>query len=316
MKVALIGFGKAGQALYEELISNQRVRSVVVYDIDSKVLKDLPSGFSNRTVTARRRDFLDSTFDLVVIASPDSMHVDYLIEAITLNIPSFVEKPYVSTHEQLNLIRNLLVSNPRYETTSNLILRASPLFVRIRDLYKSGHLGSKLFVEGKYLYGRWEKLQNGWRGHKEYSVTLGGLIHLIDLYCYLTSNFRHRVSLTEERLTTKVPLELKDFSNILLQSELSGVCSLSTSFSVEIPHRRDISIFTDRGWIEVQGSKITTSGDVMRDLNVTPLSPYSKGALLREFIDHLSGVDNIHTHFPTSFEILSVIDISMGNSTL
>ena len=316
MKVGLVGLGKAGQSLFYELVQNPEIHKIVIFDTDETQYRYFPTSRGNQIEIAANRNFLDSSFDLLIIATPDNLHLDYLLEAVSLNIPAFVEKPIVSSHEQLILLRNMIASNPHYKFTTNLILRTSPLFNALRDSYNSGFLGTRVFIEGKYLYGRWEKLQRGWRGYDGYSVTLGGLIHLIDICCYITSNYKYAISLFEKRITNKEPIHVNDFSNIVMSSDNSGIHTLSTTFSAETDHRRDLSIFSDFGYIEIKGTQVSANMPPGWNFEEIQLLPPSKGALLGEFIRYLSRGDLEAGHFPKASEVLSVVEMCLGKSTL
>ena len=149
MNVALIGFGKAGRALFETLAVDQYTRSIHVYDpaID----------FNIDPIISRKENFvfhdsaidIDSSFDLVVVATPDHLHKEYILNAISLGISCFVEKPLITSKVDLIEFINATNINPETKITTNLILRASPLFVEIRKLFLNGAFGSSVFIEGK-----------------------------------------------------------------------------------------------------------------------------------------------------------------------
>ena len=70
--------------------------------------------------------------------------------------------------------------------TSNLILRESQRFKTLKKKISDGDLGHIYYFEGDYDYGRLPKLTSGWRGRlDQYSVFLGGGIHLVDLFLWL-----------------------------------------------------------------------------------------------------------------------------------
>jgi len=310
MKVVLVGHGKAGMELHKELTANSLIQSIEVYDPNPRSYTIFSANNFPKTHFSSGPFVFQNPADLLVIASPDHTHTEYISESIQRNIPSFVEKPYVSSCKDLNKIKNLTRLNPAYQSTSNLILRSAPLFQKTKELLASGRFGSKVFIEGKYLYGRWEKLVNGWRGHKDYSVILGGLIHIIDIACYVTSNFKHDVDIKHSRITSKEPRDVLDFSQVTF------FFSLTTNFSTNVEHRRDFAIYGDNAWIEIRGDEVKLDVDKLPELqNLTPI-PLKKGALLNEFISHLSGQCVGEHFYPTLSEIIQLTDLCLGNSTL
>ena len=90
MKVALIGYGKAGQALFEELNVNEHVESIHIYDpaIKSTTSPLIPI---KKNITFHDRPIdIDSNFDLVVVATPDHLHKKYILVSINSGIGCFV----------------------------------------------------------------------------------------------------------------------------------------------------------------------------------------------------------------------------------
>ena len=64
--------------------------------------------------------------------------------------------------------------------------RTSERFLSLKRRIKKNNLGKIYYVEADYNYGRLNKIVKGWRSKiKNYSVTLGGGIHLIDLITFL-----------------------------------------------------------------------------------------------------------------------------------
>lgn len=316
MKVVLVGHGKAGIELHKELTANSHIQSIEVYDPNPRSYTDLSAKYFPKTQFSSSPFLFQNPADLLVIASPDHTHTEYISESIQRNIPSFVEKPYVSSCKDLDKIKNLTRLNPDYQSTSNLILRSAPLFQKTKELFASGRFGSMVFIEGKYLYGRWEKLVNGWRGHKDYSVILGGLIHIIDIACYVTSNFKHVVDIKHSRITSKEPRDVLDFSQVTLNSSTSGFFSLTTNYSTNVEHRRDFAIYGDNAWIEIRGNEVKFDVNKLPELqNLSPI-PSKKGALLNEFVSHLSGRSVGEHCYPTLSEVIQLTDLCLGNSTL
>jgi predicted dehydrogenase len=317
MKSALFGCGKAGRALLDDLLLNPKIESIHVYDPNFHQIKSL-SNLGRKDIFFHEKSLiLDSSYDLVVIATPDHMHTEYMLEAINLGINCFVEKPLVTSYKELLKIKSALEAKPNVKITSNLILRAAPLFIELRNAFHNGSFGSKVFVEGKYLYGRWEKLANGWRGNSEYSVILGGLIHLVDLLCYITNNYEYERNIEYRRLTNKIPFNINDFGFMALSNANIGLAHFTTSFSAPIEHRRDLAIYGDAGWIEIKGTSISTGGK-LADLNLENLkaTTTSKGDLLRSFTSDISSNITRPTLYPNKTEMLNVIELCLDDKTI
>ena len=313
MNVALIGYGKAGQALFEELNINHYVESIHVYDPVFNSINAPVMSRNEKLVFHDKPINIDASFDLVVVATPDHLHKEYILKTISLGISCFVEKPLITSKADLTEIINAINVNPDTKITTNLILRASPLFVEIRKLFLTGAFGSKVFIEGKYLYGRWGKLVNDWRGTADYSVILGGLIHLIDLVCFISNEFNFDCKIDFQRLTNKFPSDVKDFGSIVLTSPNIGIAHLTTSFSTPVDHRRDLAIYGDSGWIEIRGAEVLTGGNLAGlNLENLPAKSLSKGDLLSEFINDINNEGAVEHSYPSKIEMIQVLKLCLG----
>ena len=94
-----------------------------------------------------------------------------------------IEKPLCLNSNQLKKIYLLSKKNKDIKITSNLVLRTNSLFKDFKQRIRKQKI---FYIEGDYIWGRKEKLF-GWRSKiKEYSLTLGAGIHIIDLINWLT----------------------------------------------------------------------------------------------------------------------------------
>ena len=117
----------------------------------------------------------------------------------------FVEKPMCTSFSQLaNIIKQLEKNDYKKFLMSNFVLRESEILKRIYRQVKKGDFGKIYFFEGDYLYGRLNKILNGWRGKdKNYSVMLGGGIHMIDLMVLFLNDLPIEVISTGNKIVTK-----------------------------------------------------------------------------------------------------------------
>ena len=126
-------------------------------------------------------ELVEGKADIVSIASPDNTHGRYVIEALKQGSHVFCEKPLCTTTEELEEIKK----SKNLHVGQNYPLRHQPVF---RDLkYKIHELGEIYRAEAVYEWGRTHKLNEGWRKtDKNYSLVLGGMIHMIDLITWVT----------------------------------------------------------------------------------------------------------------------------------
>jgi len=122
--------------------------------------------------------------DIVSIASPDNTHAQYAIEALRKGQHVFCEKPVATTPKDF---RDVILAGQDSGSVlwQHFPLRYQALFVGLKD--KMEDFGEIYRIEASYNWGRTEKLFEGWRKTDEdYSLVMGGMIHMIDLVIWLT----------------------------------------------------------------------------------------------------------------------------------
>jgi predicted dehydrogenase len=250
-------------------------------------------------------DLLDSgEIDAVVIATYDNEHAAAIIRAIENGLHVFAEKPLATTRTELASIRAELDRHPTVRLSTNTLLRRSPRFAWLKSRISAGDLGELFHVEGDYLYGRLAKLTEGWRGNDpDYSVTLGGAIHIVDLLIWLAGERPVRVSAIGSNrgrrasaLASASHFLGDDFRMALLEFDSGLTARVSANFACVLPHFHRVDVFgSEATFLHVPGPGGTgsdgsvgllfTSRDPADAPTVVDL-PYPavpKGVLLPEF---------------------------------
>ena len=86
----------------------------------------------------------------IIISNPTSFHMDFVVKAIEMQIPFFVEKPLCSQFEEINR----LPAGEKYFGVVGYNLRFHGLFGKIKEMIQSGTSGKALsasFFVGHYL---------------------------------------------------------------------------------------------------------------------------------------------------------------------
>lgn len=185
-KTGVIGLG-VGEKHIQGYELDTRCKVKALCDIDTSTLKRVGLRYPNKFLTSNPDDILyDEDINAVSIASYDDAHFEQIIKAISSGKHVFVEKPLCLSFDELKIIKYELAKKPEIILSSNLILRQTQRFKLLKHKIESGELGNIYYFEGDYDYGRLSKLISGWRGNtSNYSVFLGGGIHLVDLFLWL-----------------------------------------------------------------------------------------------------------------------------------
>ena len=128
---------------------------------------------------------------------------------------------------------------------SNLVLRAAPLYRFAREQASAGSLGKLYAFDGDYLYGRLHKVTDGWRGKVDnYSVMLGGGVHLVDLMLWIAGELPSRVVATGNRISTaNTAFRYEDFVAATFEFPSGLVGRITANFGSVHAHQHVVRLF-------------------------------------------------------------------------
>ena len=170
--------------------------------------------------------------------------------------------------------------------TSNLVLRVNALF---KNFKKRINKEKVYYIEGDYIYGRKKKLF-GWRSKiKQYSLTLGAGIHIIDLINWLTGLKPKSVYATGNKKATK-GTNFKKNSMIVMMFEYPKdiIVKITANGAAIFDHFHELKIFSDNQTLvnSKLGSYIVKKGKTKKILANYP-DKQNRKKLIRNFIETL-----------------------------
>ncbi len=293
LQAGVIGLG-VGESHVIGLQSHPMCEVKAICDINQEVLQRVGKKYPSCSFSLDPDSVLnDPEIDLVCIASYDDAHEQQVIKALRNNKHVFVEKPLCLSSDELCNIAEELKLHPHLFLSSNLILRKTPRFIELHDRIASGRLGEIFHMEGSYDYGRLHKLTDGWRGKiPNYSVTLGGGIHLIDLMIWLSGKKVTSVSGIGNNLaTSQSQYEGLSLTSSNIGFEDGSTAQITSNFASVAPHHHKLCIYGTSGTFEQ--SHMGAAYYCSRDPSEKPeevSSPYpgtAKGDLLANFVDSI-----------------------------
>ena len=157
---------------------------------------------------------------IVSIACPDKDHAAYVKWALDEGSHVFCEKPLYVTEKQGASIKELL---SKTHVAQNFPLRHVNCFKNL----KREDFGEIYRIDAVYNWGRTEKLNEGWRKEDpNYSLVMGGLIHIVDLIVWLTGLNMEVISVIG---VNKSAPDFPNYDTVTAQCRLSngGVCNLT-----------------------------------------------------------------------------------------
>ncbi len=234
--------------------------------------------------------------DVVSIASFDDAHFDQTKAAIAAGKHVFVEKPLCRSQAELRAIKLSLQARKSLQLSSNLVLRAAPIYGWLRDAIRNGELGEIYALDGEYLFGRIHKITQGWRKDvHDYSVMQGGGVHLADLMLWLTEQRPGSVASAGNRICTRnSAFRYHDFVTSTFTFPAGLIGRITANFGCVHRHQHVLRVFGTKATfvLDDQGPRLYTSRDpdqAPKRLEIATL-PTAKWDLIPDFVhDILNG---------------------------
>ena len=225
----------------EAIDSHKKSNVVIICEKNQKKINFLRKKFPNKVITKNENEiFLNDKINLVSIASYDNDHYDQILKCIKFKKNFIVEKPMCLNLWQLRNINRLLVKS-KLKMTSNLVLRTNSLFKNFRKLIDKKKV---FYIEGDYIWGRKEKLSQ-WRAKvKDYSLTLGAGIHMIDLIIWFLRELPKSVTTFSNNNATKnSKFKKQSFAIYIFEFSNNVLVKITANLAAVYNHIHEIKIF-------------------------------------------------------------------------
>lgn len=304
MTVKPIGVGVIGLGVGEQhahaFAAHPDCRVVAVCDRNSAHL----AAVAGRIAACRHYDRAEDLIDdpevaIVSIASNDDDHYLQIIRALSGGKHVFSEKPLCLSTDELRHIRAVWRQAPGARLSTNTILRRSPRFRWLRDAIAAGKFGTVYCVEADYVYGRLNKLTDGWRGKiPGYSVMLGGGIHMVDLLLWITGQRPVEVMTYASGLASRqTSYQGNDLALALLRFENGLLAKIGANFASVHPHFHRFVVYGTEATFENApeapgaAARLWTSRDPTQPPHTIDAAypGIGKGDLIPAFVDAVCG---------------------------
>ncbi len=269
LKAGIIGLG-VGAHHINAFDAHPNCQVSALCDFSEERWKWANDNYPGVKITRDAVDILDDPdLDVISIASYDNYHFNHILRGIRNGKHIFVEKPLCLYPEEALTIKDSLASVPEIRLSSNLNLRTSPRFIRLYDEIQSGRMGDIYYLEGDYMWGRVNKLVDGWRGEMDfYSIVYGAAIHMIDLFMWITRMRPVKVQGLGNRISTKkAGFKFYDFATILMEFDNGMTAKVTANGGCVHPHFHKVSAFgTKKSFVhDLSGGRFLISRDLKAD---------------------------------------------------
>ena len=189
MKIGTVGFGNRIAHVFFELSQINKEAKLVAF-VDPKPIgkkfamekKFFPSNqYDSLNEMIKKEDL-----DLLMIGSPNHMHLEHIKVGLESGIKIFVEKPIVANEEQTWKLIELIKKYGKENILVGLVLRYSKHARSLRELINQNKLGNIISIEASEHIMPWHGgfFMRNWRRKEKYSggFMLEKCCHDIDFY--------------------------------------------------------------------------------------------------------------------------------------
>ena len=292
LKVGIIGLG-VGEAHLKSYKKIKNVEVISICDLNMKRLNEIKKKYDVPNIVKNYKKITENKeIDVVSICSYDNFHAEQIISCLKNGKHVMVEKPAVlHPLEAENVIKE--IENSKLYITSNLILRKSPRFIKLKKMIENKEFGEIFHIEGDYWHYILHKITTGWRGEMDFYCTVyGGGIHLIDLMRWLMQDEIVEVS----AMGSSIPTNLSKYKWVdtitSIMKYKKGATSKSTTCFAPIRNKfHSLNIYgTKKTFINdtPYGELYDTGGDDVQPSNFEEIYPGTeKGDMLPDFINSI-----------------------------
>jgi len=311
LRVGVIGLGVGEEhiAAYRE---HPACKLVAVCDVSPEKRAAAREKYPAVAIMDEAKDVLKHPeIDLVSIASYDDAHYEQTLLALQSGKHVFVEKPLCRSVEELRSIKRCWLGGDGLYLASNLVLRAAPLYRWLGTQIEEGAFGHVYAFDGEYLYGRIEKITEGWRKDVEgYSVIQGGGIHLVDLMLRFLAERPVTVTAAGNKICTAgTDFRYPDYVVATYVFPSGAIGRISANFGCVHRHQHIVRVFGTKGTFlhDDAGARLHASRDPSRvpvPLDLLPV-PATKGALIPDFVDGILNRRDTRAQMQYEFDVIS-----------
>ena len=232
--IGIIGLGGISHKHISELLACPEARIVAICDINPEKIKEKNEliGLSPEKCYTDYRDLIaDNEVDAVEICTPNHMHAEMAIAALSAGKPVNVEKPLAMHYEEACAILAAQKESGALGMTC-FSYRFQPAVRYAKHLVEQGELGEIIGLNVAYLKDSalWEGRRLEWRFVKEYagSGVIGDLgVHLIDLAQLLAGEITGLISMQKTVVNERRRLDSEEIAPV----ETEDMCTFLATFA-------------------------------------------------------------------------------------
>ena len=251
-KVGIIGCGKILQRHIESVNENENFELVALCDVQPQILDSVTKRFNVEGFLDYKKMASSSSVNFVVVASPNSLHVEQAKYCLAKGNDVLVEKPVSLDPSQVSELSNCAKKNGQ-KAYSVLQVRLNPAIQPTKKVLDLGLLGN---IRGISLVQRWQRPYEYFSGWRSLPDIGGGTlyecgIHYLDILDQLLGLPKVVASSTYSTKHTSSEIEDTIYS-IFDFGQFGGTMEVTVSAE---PHNLEcsLSILGSNGYLKLGG---------------------------------------------------------------
>jgi predicted dehydrogenase len=217
----------------------------------------------------------DPGVDLVVIATPDHLHGQHVIQALEAGKHVLSEIPMATTIAECQAIIDITDRTGLKYQMGNQV-RYAHCLQDVQRLIRGGDFGDVFYGEGEYLHSLaehiWDREDNHWRiaGPVTQTTLLGGGPHALDTLRWLTGVRFTRVSAFHSQQQTR--WDTTHTTVAIYQADNGSTAKITTSYAMQRPYCLYFSVYGSEGSFERTRQQGESGGETTNYLYHSRLS--------------------------------------------
>ncbi|MBP3591070.1 MAG: Gfo/Idh/MocA family oxidoreductase [Clostridia bacterium] len=210
IRFGVIGGSGMARGHMEGVTKNENAELVAFCELDDGRIAEVKALYPDIAVYKDYKELLRCGIDAVIVVSPDQLHREMCVEALSLGLHVLCEKPLALTEEDAAAIRDAAAASDKKFMVGQ-ICRYTPSFVKAKELVDAGRIGDLTFVESEYAhdYGHIyeDALRGTWRKDPLRNGVVGGGCHAIDLLRWIAGDVTEVCGISNKKYYPELPYD-------------------------------------------------------------------------------------------------------------
>ena len=249
MKVATVGTGFIVEWFLTSVEQNEGAKCVAVYSRKETTGRKLADQYHVEKVYTDFTEMLkDAEIDTVYVASPNSLHYHYALEALQAGKHVICEKPLVSNEAQLRECFAYAKEQQCFLMEAEKTL-FTPLNQKIKEMIEDGVIGKVSYIEGSYGFLLpSEGLSASYWGYRKED---GGCFYDVGVYPICYANYFADSEIKQvQYCETRAARGYVDFAQALITYQNGVIASVRSSWKMELENWG--VIYGEKGYIRTK----------------------------------------------------------------